>query len=490
MSDSISLSSLGHLLGISPATPLATADMCKRLTATFLPAAADTPRVRCFTSSLRNAFRMLGIRVLDGQEACLSDGTFKPGVVVIAPGDFSDEQLAINRVSTLHNNIIVGIHDENPPLTEHSSPQDKLDRIVGKLAWEMVHLSIYVTEECWTICTMNGGVVRLDGSCPLPSDVLKTLVPKLTAQVVPPKTSDLDHRPGGLKAGSAQMRELADDFKACGRLWSSNRYLLTHTSRETLQYRSPLYRKIVARYLDHRSGMSYGFFSRQLPVSPPPALLLEDTACVSSEPELRATPFLPLDNKLYVPVQVMKKWFLVEPVPVIAVTTRSGCRKTSLNPETDLVSLCLDKGTVTLMTPDGLPDTMSPKPSFDTLTILAHALGNVFISSILQRIRPSWRFPETLARKGASMTHWHGYPEKSIVPEGYFTHGSQNPPVSCSTPQSAAYSILGKIEALEQALREDRDYQGDIHIEPNHGTNIVGLLSLAETAALINRHKS
>ncbi|MCG8345205.1 MAG: hypothetical protein MI685_08635, partial [Chlorobiales bacterium] len=77
-----------------------------------------------------------------------------------------------------------------------------------------------------------------------------------------------------------------------------------------------------------------------------------------------------------------------------------------------------------------------------------------------------------------------------IVPEGYFTHGSQNPPVSCSTPQSAAYSILGKIEALEQALREDRDYQGDIHIEPNHGTNIVGLLSLADTAALINRHKS
>lgn len=486
MSNSISLASLGHLLGISPTTPLETAGMCAKLRATFVPASQNTPKLQCFTSSLRNAFKVLGIRVLDEREACRPDGTFKPGVVVIAPGTFNDELLAINRVSTLYSNIIVGVHDEEAPITEASSTQEKLDRIVEKLAWEMVHLSIYVTEESWTICTMNGGVVRFEGSCPLPSDVLKTLVPKLTAQVVPPKSSDLDHQPGTLTTGLTDMNGIADDFTECSRLWSRNSYLLTHTSRENLEYRSALYRKIVARYLDQRSGMSYGFFARQLPVSAPRALLLRESSCTPSEKELSETPLLSLDNKEYVPVLALNEWFLVEPVPVSVVTTRSGCRKNCLDPGTDLVALSLERGGITLMTPPELPDTMVSRPSFDTLTILAHALGNAFISSILQRIRPSSEFPQILARKGASMTHWHGYPEKALFPEGYFSHGGTNPPVSCSTPQSAAYSLLGKIEALEHALRENRDYRGDIHIEPNHGTNIVGLHSLAETARLIN----
>ncbi|WP_294344805.1 hypothetical protein [Prosthecochloris sp.] len=486
MSNSISLASLGHLLGIDPTTPLTTADMCARLSITFLPAENNSSRLQCFTSALLNACNVLGIRILSEQEACRSDGTFKPGIVVMAPGEFSDELLAINRVSTLYNNIIVGIHDEHPPLTAASSPQNKLDRIVGKLAWDMVHLSIYVTQESWTICTMNGGVVSIGGTCPLPSDVRKTLVPKLSAQVVPPKTSDLDHKPGAFKAGLTDMQEIVKDFATCGKRWSSNHYLLTHTSRETLQYRSPLYRKIVARYLDQRSGMSYGFFARQQPASAPPALLLKESGCMASESELKSTPLLSLENKHYVPVLVMNEWFLVEPVPVTVITTRSGCRKTNLNPDIDLVALRLDKGTITLMTPQGLPNTTISRPSFDTLTILSHALGNVFISSILQKIRPSSLFPELLAKKGASMTHWHGYPGKSVIPDGYFSHGRNNPPVSCSTPQSAAYSLQGKIEALEQSLRKNRDYQGDIHIEPNHGTNIVGLYSLSETASFIN----
>ena len=486
MSNSISLASLGHLLNIAPSTPLETGDMCKKLQLVFVPAERNTPLLQYFIASLMNACRVLNIRLLSEDEACRPDGKFKPGAVVIAPGAFKDELLAINRVSTLYNNIIVGIHDEPPPVTEASPPQEKLDRIVGRLAWDMVHISIYVTGNSWTICTMNGGFVRFDGPCPLPSDVLKTLVPKLTAQVVPPKPSDLDYKPGGFQIQSAETHEISADFTECGSLWSSNSYLLTHTSRETLKYRSPLYRKIVARYLDQRSGMSYGFFARQLPVSAPPALHLKASGHSLSTEALKKTPSLRLENKYYVPVKVLNEWYLVEPVPVTVITTRSGCKKTSLNPETDLVAICLDQANITLMTPDGLPETTVSKPSFDTLAILSHALGNTFISSILQTIRPFWHFPETLARKGASMTHWHGYPEESTVPEGYFLHGSDKPPVSCSTPQSAVYSLLGKIDALEQALGTDREYKGDIHIEPNHGTNIVGLLSLAETAKIIN----
>ena len=102
------------------------------------------------------------------------------------------------------------------------------------------------------------------------------------------------------------------------------------------------------------------------------------------------------------------------------------------------------------------------------------------------KLRPGASFPCHLARFGASITHWHDYPQSELLPEGYFLHGEQNPPVSCSTPQSAVYSLRGKIEALEKALQNGTEYKGDIHVEPNHGTNIVGMLSLTETAELLN----
>ena len=102
------------------------------------------------------------------------------------------------------------------------------------------------------------------------------------------------------------------------------------------------------------------------------------------------------------------------------------------------------------------------------------------------RLRPEACFPYHLAQSGASITHWHDYPDIEQLPKGYYQHGEFNPPVACSTPQSAAYSLLGKIAALEQSLEQEIEYRGDVHIEPNHGTNIVGMLSLAETARLLN----
>ena len=478
MITSIPPATLGHLLGIPPSTPLDTDEMRKRLRLFFLPAERNSTRLQCFMDSLASACKLLDIAIVDERAAFDSNGRLKSGIVVIAPGTFSDKNLAINRVSTLYNNIIVGIHDEPPPLTPSSSPQEKLDGIVGKLAWEMVHISIYLTGKSWTVCTMNGGVVTFESPGPLASDVLETLVPKLTAQVVPPKPSDLDVRQGNLPVDPATFRNISSDFAGSGKLWEKNDVLLTHTSRKSLHYRSPFYRKIVARYLDRRSGMSYGFFARQLPCDAPPAIPLQD------EPE--AEPILYRDGRQYVPILLGEQWFLVEPVPVTVIATRSGCRKTRIDPETDLVALHLDQGRITFTTPGNLPEGTISRPSFDTLTILSHALGNAFIAALLKTLEPAWRFPGSLARSGASMTHWHGYPDRAIIPEGYFLHGLDNPPVSCSTPQSAAYSLLGKIKALEQAFGERREYCGDVHIEPNHGTNIVGLLSLEETAKRIN----
>ncbi|TLU88516.1 MAG: hypothetical protein FDX30_00350 [Chlorobium sp.] len=469
----ISSKALNNLLGIHPETPLDLDGMCRKLRPVIYPAPLLTERLERFCSNLAAGMQALGIPVLSEDDAAGPDGRFSPGTVIFAPGNFPDSLLAINRVSTLYNNIIVGIYDEPPPLDSSSMPQERLDAIVGRLARDMVHILIFVTERSWTICTMNGGVVTLSTPFPSVDDIQNTLVPKLTAQVVPPRPEDLDIRHGELCTENREFRSAAQDFMDCSALWKHNRCLVTHTSTAGLEYRNAFYKRIVARYLDQRSGMSYGFFARQRPVEVAPARYDFHTC---DESKAHDTVMVQLENRA-----------LLVPVPTVSVlTTRSGCRKHLLDPEKDLVEIGITGGRAWMKTPAAFHEEYDVKPSFDTLTILAHAIGNALTASILKTIRPEARFACHLERYGASMTHWHDYPKEELMPEGYHRHGHLNPPVSCSTPQSAAYSLLGKLSALEQVLEEGKEYRGDVHIEPNHGTNVVGMLTLAETAAAMN----
>jgi len=470
MSNCISSSSLHDLLRIPLDTPLGIDEMCGQLKPVLYPAPALSVRLEQFCNALVNTMQSLGTPVRSGDEALMADGRFAAGTVILAPGNFPDDLLAINRVTTLYNNMIVGIYDEPAPLTQSSSPQQRLDAIVERLAHDMVHILIFVTDDSWTICTMNGGVVSFLTPLPSREDVRNTLVPKLTAQVVPPRAEDLDIMAGALEIETPEFAAVAADFAQCSALWSNNVALLTHTSTAGLNYRNGFYQRIVARYLDQRSGMSYGFFARQRPVVVEPALLADGDGLL---------PVRFRGNTLFIPVP-----------EVSLFTTRSGCRKNQLDPKKDLVEIGITlhegKGRAWLKTPSGTLPEAAAKPSFDTLTILAHALGNAVIASIFLALKPEASFPRHLATFGASMSHWHDYPKVAQLPEGYYLHGESNPPVACSTPQSAAYSLLGKIAALEAAFEQGAEYRGDVHVEPNHGTNIVGILSLAETAKLLN----
>ncbi|NTW82286.1 MAG: hypothetical protein HGB36_02830 [Chlorobiaceae bacterium] len=469
----ISSKALRNLLGIHPDTPLDIDGMCEKIRPVIYPAPDLPERLGRFCTKLVSGMLELGIIVLPEADAEGPDGRFRPGTVIFAPGHFPDSLLAINRVSTLYNNIIVGIYDEPPPLDSSSTPQERLDAIVGRLARDMVHILIFVTDRSWTICTMNGGVVSFGTPFPSVNDIRNTLVPKLTAQVVPPRPEDLDIRYGELTTENDEFRSTALDFMHCSALWKHNHCLVTHTSTAGLEYRNAFYKRIVARYLDQRSGMSYGFFASQRPVAVAPARYEAHTGNGSPAPHM-------------VRIQFQNKTLFVPVTTVSVIMTRSGCRKHHLDPEKDLVEIGMTGGKAWMKTTAAFHGEYDAKPSFDTMTILAHALGNALTASILKTVRPEARFAFHLERYGASMTHWHDYPAEELLPEGYHLHGNLNPPVSCSTPQSAAYSLLGKLAALEKALEEGREYRGDVHIEPNHGTNVVGMLTLEETAAAMN----
>jgi hypothetical protein len=82
----------------------------------------------------------------------------------------------------------------------------------------------------------------------------------------------------------------------------------------------------------------------------------------------------------------------------------------------------------------------------------------------------------------SAQTLWHGYVPENKLPNNYFLHGTNNLPVACSTPQSSIYALAGKLHAFQSSIFEQNIYRGDVHIEPHHGTNVTGCMTLTETA--------
>ena len=185
-------------------------------------------------------------------------------------------------------------------------------------------------------------------------------------------------------------------------------------------------------------------------------------------------------------LRLMSKQYLIRVPQVSVICTRSGCEKTQLNPDRDLLKLSLIDGRIIVSAPKGTGPYTDSQPSFDTLTILAHAVGNAIVASILERLKPSSTFYTMLRRKGLALAHWHGFLYSSELPDAYHLHGVANPPVSCSTPQAAIFALSGKLAAVRRSLEAGVDYLGDVHIEPSHGTNITGN-SLVELADLVRR---
>jgi len=473
------------LLDISENVPLTEQEMAEQMVVTFHPPHRETDRLNRFSTKLKEAFVGLGVTVLPWRESLREDepDKVKEGVIIVEQGEGADDQLAIRKVSSLYHNPVVNILDSPPPIPLNPTLQQTLDSIVGVLAWNLAHVPIFLEEDRWTICTMNGAVIECGDPGNPEKDILNSLIPKLAAQVMPPKRDEIVYRENQFDAEKMGFSSDIIDFKDAAKIWRDNGLMLAHTSIEDLDYRNRLYKRIVSQYLDHRTGMSYGFMVKQLPADVKPATEIE--------PAIQKNIKILEKNgeKINVIVSAMGKTWMIEIPDIWLLSTRSGCNKTDLDSQRDILRMGLRKGEITLDVP---PESSKEecRPSYDTYAILAHATGNVIVASILKALNPEAEFSKSLQENGLSISHWHGYPDEDYPLPGYTLHGHENSPVSCSTPQSAAYAFNGKFVALNSFEGDPKSYRGDIHVEPHHGTNITGSMSLAETAAWVDEmHK-
>jgi hypothetical protein len=475
------------MLGFTKSVPLSTAAMAKSLRVTFYPTGIYSSTLNKFLERLTSVLVAAGVEVISYEQALAQgrDGRVGEGIALFAPGNSEPGNMAIDHVSSLSKNTVVGILDGAVPRVCESRIQERVNVLVSALVWHMAHIVIYVDHETWTVCNMNGAIdtFSLDN---IDGGVLHSLIPKLAAPVVPPQSADFDVRPNAFDPDAPELQMNIHELLVGSDLWGKTGLLASQTRIDELAYRNHRYKRIAAAYLSWRTGMSYGFLARQLPMKIRSALSLREAHPILRRLDWDEKDFLTIDGILLVAPKINEERFLVRVPDVTVLCTRSGCEKTRLDAATDLVMLTLKGGRVTLGTARGLPAGSDCQPSFDTSTILSHAIGNAVIASLLVRINPASKFGAALGCRGLAIAHWHGFLDESVLPLGYYLHGKSNLPVSCSTPQAAIYALAGKLSAFQASLHEEREYLGDAHIEPSHGTNISGR-SLSELAQLVTR---
>ena len=476
------------LLGLDQSVPLGYESMAHSLKVTFYPPHEDTPRLNTFTDQLRSTFEALGADVVPFDEALAngSNGKIEPGHIIIEQGEGAFEDLAVHHLASLYKNLIVTLYDRPCPIVDDDPPQKKLDTIIEHLAWNMTHIPVFVDDSSWTVCTMAGSVLSHNHE-ELEDAVAQVLVPKLTAQITPPKREMITYREGALDVEGEGLLPYVRDFMASAKIWEENGLMLAHTSLDDVPYRNRFCKRITAAFLDERSGMSYGFLVRQLPIEVEPAIRYSEAPATMQTLDWEQQGVQMIDGQPHALLALNDTRWIV-PIPdVWVLSTRSGCEKTNIDPSCDLVRMGLERGQIVFETSAGVTAS-DAQPSYDTLAILAHATGNAIVASISQALNRNHAYTERLQEDGFSISHWHGYPPDGVAPDQYAVHGANNPPVSCSTPQSAVYSMTGKLDAFAQSLREDAPYRGDVHIEPSHGTNISGMMDLETAATWVDTH--
>lgn len=458
------IETIKKILDIKKDVALTPKEMVNSLSITFYPTENKNNVIKSFTSGLKDALSELGVKIIPFKESLTKlslaeklksrlpffarfGWKIKKGIAIIVEGESKTRNLAMARLINFRENPIITIIEEPKEINKNSSYQEHMNVSLNLFAYHMTNLVIVVNNSEWAIYSLNGSHPYFSRTENFEENVFNELVPKIAAPVMPPSLKDFIV-PACRRAGDkgcfnpndVYYKPYIEDLIEGGKLLEKTGLYPKKRLVSELNFRNKFYRRIGAKYLDNRNGMSYGFVARQLPVD------------LSKE--------------------IPDVWVL---------TSKSGSDKSNLNKNIDIIKMGLVDGEMILETPTGIDLEGDYKPSFDTRVILAHAVGNAILAKAMKEKRPSWNFYKNLEKNGMGIAHWHGNVNKELLPEKFIVYGQNNPSVSCSSAQSAIYALNDKINFGLKCIEQDIEYENEVHIEPHHGINVV-YKSLTELA--------
>lgn len=384
----------------------------------------------------------------------------KKGISVVCIGEQKLEDLPMKYIYSFKDNSIITILDFPKAIETDSSFDEHYKISMDLFVHNMTNIVIGVDKEKWILYNFNASHPVYSLETNFKENILQSLVPKVVAPIRPYKLKEFIIKEHAFNINDSFHKPFAEQIVRGAEKFGKTNLYPKGRKIDDLPFRNSFSKWIGKLHLDHRNGMSFGFLAHQLPVQVP---FIEKTTITTDE-------FFVRDSRWFISFMIGSEKYELAIPDVWVLTQKSGSNKTSVNPETDLIKIGLSKGQMIIETQGNIDSTY--KPSFDTKVILAHALGNAIIASILKTINPGNNFSKRIETKGISLSHWHGYIHPDFVPEGFFVHGKKNPQVACSSPQSALYAMSGKLETFLNTVESKKEYIGDIHIEPQHGVNV------------------
>ena len=472
----LSLECITKLLGIKEAIPLTPSEMAKSIKVTFHPVVYGSAEVQKFAKDIEAAMRSVGVTILPYEEATTSSNSkekVRKGIVTFVVGEREGMDLPIRHVMTSTDNPIVTIIDMPDEVREGLSSgfsyKKHMDIGLNLFTWHMCQVAICVDKNSWIIYSFNGFSEFYKRNTGFEGNVLNNFIPKVATRVKPLKISEFKVQ---LKKRSFvyenSARPLIKDLTDCDILFSRTRLFSVAKRIDELRYKGKIYKKIASMHLDERKGMSYGFIARQFPIKLPNLIPLGKKR---HNLNFGDKDWLIKKNKSFVKIEIPEGTFALEIPPVWVLMTRSGCDKTELDPNFDIIKIGMINREFVMEIPPNINLNDDYRPSFDTRLIFSHCLASVVYGSILKKLRKEALYPKMIENSGLAITHWHG-DYLPTLPPGWYVYGKDSPPVLCSSPQSAIYAFRGKEQAVLQSLRSETPFLGDVHIEPQHGLNI------------------
>ncbi len=355
-----------------------------------------------------------------------------------------------------YNTQVITIMSLDPEFeNEDTTYERKISLGLKNLINNMSEIVIGVSDSKFAIINMNlsDSIYTHDQ---LDDFVLYSLIPKIYAPIKPPvltRFSVSEYDPKEFEY-AGKLSALGADLKSTDLFPAGSKFI------DAIKRLS--HRDVANKILDGRTGVSYGFIALAEPPGYDGDKYIDGSAWNSLQEipgynpdEVRAAP----NDRWYVRTLLGGETEYQQVPDIWIVTSRSGCDKTNLNPDSDIVRIGLVKGKLHLQIPRGVDlGRKDIRPSFDTYVILSQALSSAL-------------YAPSLIEKEMSILHFHGYPDPCWFGVSEHHAGARNPSLPCGTVEAA---LLNYSAVYETATRNGSDIKLLCLVESDHGVNVLG----------------
>jgi len=355
-----------------------------------------------------------------------------------------------------YNTQVITVTSIDPAFeNEDTTYDEKISIGLKSLVTNMSEIVIGVSERNFTIINMNlsDSIYKHNQ---LDDFVLYSLIPKIYAPIKPPvlnRFSIGEYDPREFEY-ARKLSTLGEDLRSTD--------LFPAGSKFSDAIKRLSHRDVANKILDGRTGVSYGFIALAEPPGYDGDKYIDEKVWNSLQeiPDYNPDEVRAASNDRWYVKTVLGEGTVYQQVPDIwIVTSRSGCDKTNLNPDSDIVRIGLVKGKLYLEIPRGIDlGRKDIRPSFDTYVILSQALS----SSL---------YAPYLIEEEMSILHFHGYPDPCWFCVSEHHAGAQNPSLPCGTVEAA---LLNYSAVYETATKNGSDIKLLCLVESDHGVNVLG----------------